>query len=195
MRSQDAKRRENVVREFDRQTVADTLRKSAALRARLRFCRHDLMLDDRDRPCAEREATQASTQGCIRIAAMDIMPHNRHDARDLAWQAATAFQRYIGYGINTYDEDCNITSAQVSEDLKRCAEKVAARPMTHSSAWAGDIPSRPGAPVNQPRETILRPAQIATMPVMTSTIRRLKAPHRGPNRFKSPSTITGSFSR
>ena len=119
--SQHTPRRENTIRAFDNRTVANALRKAAALREQLQFCRRDLLLDEKNRPCDQRDATQASTQGCIRLAATELMPGNRHDARDLAWQAATAFQHHIGHGINAYDENPETSAAQVAKDLRGCA--------------------------------------------------------------------------
>ena len=119
-------RRENILKEFDQRTIADTLHTAAAIRERLQFCRHQLLLDEQGRPCNEEEATQACTQGVIRVAAREIRPGNRHDARDLTWHTAIAFQHHIGYDIITYDANPETSAAQVSRDLQECARNIEA---------------------------------------------------------------------
>ena len=126
--------RENVTRHFSPATIAATLRRAAETREQLAFSRHDLLLDHNGRPCHESEATRASTQGVIRLAARELMPDDRHDARDLASQSASAFQEYIGHGITTYDANPDIDIPQVARDLRDCARL--ASPETQHAAPA-----------------------------------------------------------
>ena len=87
-----------------------------------------MLLDAEERPCDESEATQASIQGCIRIAANALCPGDSRNARDLAWHTATHFQRHIGYGITTYDHDTSIDLAQAVQDLREAAQSDRAEP-------------------------------------------------------------------
>ena len=68
-------------------------------------------------------ATQASTQGCIRIASAKIQPDSKHDARDLFWQAASAFDAFIGYSVLYYDTP-ERTVEEASSDLRACGENL-----------------------------------------------------------------------
>ena len=102
-------RRENQTKSFDDDLIARTLRNAADIRRALRFSKGDLFLDADGRSSDPEQAAQASTDGCIRLAAMSLFPDDSLDARDLRWHAATRFQRRIGYGIETYDNDPNTT--------------------------------------------------------------------------------------
>ena len=112
--------RANITRAWAAENVAATLELAATVRANLRMCRDQLMLDDADRPVDEPEATQASTHGCIRIAASRLRPDNLHGARDLNWQSATAFDRFIGHSITHYDQQPRTIESAIA-DLKLCA--------------------------------------------------------------------------
>ena len=101
--------RENETKSFDDDLIARTLSNAADIRRALSFSRGDLFLDAEGRRSDPEKATQASTDGCIRLASMALCPDDSLDARDLRWQAATRFQRRIGYGIETYDNDPNTT--------------------------------------------------------------------------------------
>ena len=102
-------RRENETKSFDDGLIARTLSNAADIRRTLEFSRDDLFLDAEGRRSDPEQAAQASTDGCIRLASMAICPDDSLDARDLRWHAATRFQRRIGYGIETYDNDPNTT--------------------------------------------------------------------------------------
>lgn len=132
-----SQRRENITRHFTPQTIAATLRRAAEIREQLAFSRHDLLLDPNGRPCHESEATQASTQGVIRLAVRELIPNDRYDARDLAWESASAFQKYIGHGIIAYDANAEIDARQIARDLRDCAQ------MTSSDAQSDGGRPRP----------------------------------------------------
>ena len=121
-----ADRRENQLREFPAGEIADTLEQAADVRKTLGMCRDRLMADADGRPCDEHEAARASTQGCIRIAAIKMKPDSRHDARDLNWLAATEFSQFIGHGILYYDTP-ERTVEQASADLNQCAKLLRMR--------------------------------------------------------------------
>ena len=116
-------RRENTTKTFDDDLIARTLSNAANIRRALRFSRGDLFLDAEGRRSDPENAAQASTNGCIRLAAMALYPDASLDARDLRWHAATRFQRHIGYGIETYD-NTNTTAETVAADLERTAAEV-----------------------------------------------------------------------
>ena len=117
-------RRENQTKSFDDDLIARTLRNAADIRRALRFSKDDLFLDADGRSSDPEQAAQASTDGCIRLAAMSLFPDDSLDARDLRWHAATRFQRRIGYGIETYDNDPNTTAETVAADLEKTAAEV-----------------------------------------------------------------------
>ena len=116
-------RRENETKSFDDDLIARTLSNAADIRRTLKFSRGDLFLDAEGRRSDPEEATQASTDGCIRLASMALCPDDSLDARDLRWHAATRFQRRIGYGIDTYD-NTNTTAEKVAADLDKTAAEV-----------------------------------------------------------------------
>ena len=117
-------RRENQTKSFDDDLIARTLRNAADIRRALRFSKGDLFLDADGRSSDPKQAAQASTDGCIRLASMALCPDDSLDARDLRWHAATRFQRRIGYGIETYDNDPNTTAETVAADLEKTAAEV-----------------------------------------------------------------------
>ena len=86
-------RRENTAKTFDDDLIARTLSNAADIRRALRFSRGDLFLDAEGHRSDPENAAQASTDGCIRLAAMALCPDDSLDARDLRWHAATRFQR------------------------------------------------------------------------------------------------------
>ena len=86
-------RRENQTKSFDDDLIARTLRSAADIRRALRFSKDNLFLDADGRRSDPKQAAQASTDGCIRLAAMSLFPDDSLDARDLRWHAATRFQR------------------------------------------------------------------------------------------------------
>ena len=113
-------RRENETKSFDDDLIARTLSNAADIRRTLKFSRGDLFLDAEGRRSDPENATQASTDGCIRLASMALCPDDSLDTRDLRWHAATRFQRRIGYGIETYD-NTNTTAEKVAADLEKTA--------------------------------------------------------------------------
>ena len=117
-------RGQNETKSFDDDLIARTLSNAADIRRTLRFSRDDLFLDADGRRSDPENATQASTDGCIRLASMALCPDDSLDARDLRWHAATRFQRRIGYGIETYDNDPNTTIETVAADLDKTAAEV-----------------------------------------------------------------------
>ncbi len=117
-------RRENTTKTFDDDLIARTLRNAADIRRALRFSKGDLFLDADGRSSDPEQAAQASTYGCLRLASMAPCPDDSLDARDLRWHAATRFQRRIGYGIETYDNDPNTTAETVAADLEKTAAEV-----------------------------------------------------------------------
>ena len=121
-------RRENRTRGFDNETVARALEKAAGIRESLELSRQQLFLDADGRRCDEDTATQASTAGCIRIAARAIMPGDHCDARDLRWHASMRFQRYIGQGIDSYDRNPALTTGRAAQELRNCAQSVRSQP-------------------------------------------------------------------
>ena len=116
-------RRENETKSFDDDLIARTLSNAADIRRTLKFSRGDLFLDAEGRRSDPEKATQASTDGCIRLASIALCPDDSLDARDLRWHAATRFQRRIGCGIETYD-NTNTTAAKVAADLEKTAAEV-----------------------------------------------------------------------
>ena len=116
-------RRENTAKTFDDDLIAQTLSNAADIRRTLRSNRGDLFLDAEGRRSNPEKAAQASTDECIRLAAMALYPDDSLDARDLRWHAATRFQRHIGYGIETYDNN-NTTAETVAADLDKTAAEV-----------------------------------------------------------------------
>ena len=120
----DPPRRENRVRRFTAQETAATLRRAAQVRLRLEPCADHLMLDHEGRPCDEEEATKASIQGCVRIAAKELKAHDRHDARDLRAQAAGALQDHLGHGLIAYDHGPGRDPGQAAQDLRECADRL-----------------------------------------------------------------------
>ena len=116
-------RRENETKSFDDDLIARTLSNAADIRRTLKFSRGDMFLDAEGRRSDPEEATQASTDGCIRLASMALCPDDYLDARDLRWHAATRFQGRIGYGINTYD-NTNTTAEKVAADLDKTAAEI-----------------------------------------------------------------------
>ena len=133
-------RRENETKSFDDDLIARTLSNAADIRRTLRFSRGDLFLDAEGRRSNPEQAAQASTDGCIRPASMALCPEDSLDARDLRWHATTRFQRRIGYGIETYDNDPNTTAETVAADLDKTAAEVrnpAARYTTEALEKAG----------------------------------------------------------
>ena len=117
-------RGENETTSFDDDLIARTLSNAADIRRTLRFSRDDLFLDADGRRSDSEQAAQASTDGCIRLASMALCPDDSLDARDLRWHAATRFQRRIGCGIETYDNDPNTTIEKVAADLDKTAAEV-----------------------------------------------------------------------
>ena len=117
-------RRENQTKSFDDDLIARTLRNAADIRRALRFSKGDLFLDAEGQSSDPKQAAQASTDGCLRLASMALCPDDSLDARDLRWHAATRFQRRIGYGIETYDNDPNTTAETVAADLEKTAAEV-----------------------------------------------------------------------
>ena len=117
-------RRENTTKTFDDDLIARTLRNATDIRRALRFSKGDLLLDADGRRSDPEQAAQASTYGCIRLAPMALCPDDSLDARDLRWHAATRFQRRIGYGIETYDNNPNTTAETVAADLEKTAAEV-----------------------------------------------------------------------
>ena len=87
-------RRENETKSFDDDLIARTLSNAADIRRTLRFSRGDLFLDADGRRSNPEQATQASTDGCIRLASMALCPEDSLDARDLRWHATTRFQSW-----------------------------------------------------------------------------------------------------
>ena len=120
-------RRENRVRTFDDATIATLLTGAADLRESIALSRGSLFLDGQGRRCNPEDATGASTAGCIRLAAMAMFPDDRHDARDARGQAEGAFQNYIGYGIETYDQESARNQENIAADIRNCAEAITAR--------------------------------------------------------------------
>ena len=116
-------RRENTTKTFDDDLIARTLSNAADIRRALRFSRGDLFLDAEGHRSDPEKAAQASTDGCIRLAAMALCPDDSLDARDLRWHAARRFQRPIGDGIETYD-NTNTTAETVAADLDKTAAEV-----------------------------------------------------------------------
>ena len=102
-------RGESTTKSFDDDLIARTLSNAADIRRTLKFSRGDLFLDADGRRSDPEQAAQASTDGCIRLASMALCPDDSLDARDLRWHAATRFQRRIGCGIETYDNNPNTT--------------------------------------------------------------------------------------
>ena len=115
---------QNETKSFDDDLIARTLSNAADIRRTLKFSRDDLFLDAEGRRSDPENAAQASTDGCIRLASMALCPDDSLDARDLRWHAATRFQRRIGYGIETYDNDPNTTAEKVAADLDKTAAEV-----------------------------------------------------------------------
>ena len=116
--------RENETKSFDDDLIARTLSNAADIRRTLRFSRGDLFLDADGRRSNPEQAAQASTDGCIRLASMALCPDDSLDARDLRWHATTRFQRRIGCGIETYDNDPNTTAETVAADLEKTAAEI-----------------------------------------------------------------------
>ena len=75
--------RENETKSFDDDLIARTLSNAADIRRALSFSRGDLFLDAEGRRSDPEEATQASTDGRIRLASMALCPDDSLDARDL----------------------------------------------------------------------------------------------------------------
>ena len=117
-------RGESTTKTFDDDLIARTLSNAADIRRTLRFSRDDLFLDADGHRSDPEQAAQASTDGCIRLASMALCPDDSLDARDLRWHAATRFQRRIGCGIETYDNDPNTTAEKVAADLDKTAAEV-----------------------------------------------------------------------
>ena len=61
-------RRENRTKSFDDDLIARTLRNAADIRRALRFSKGDLFLNADGRSSDPKQAAQASTDGCIRLA-------------------------------------------------------------------------------------------------------------------------------
>ena len=135
-------RRENTTKTFDDDLIARTLRNAADIRRALRFSKGDLFLDADGRSSDPEQAAQASTYGCIRLASMALCPNDSLDARDLRWHAATHFQRRIGCGIETYDNDPNTTAETVADDL----EKTAAEVMNPAARYTAEALEKAGHP-------------------------------------------------
>ena len=135
-------RRENETKSFDDDLIARTLSNAADIRRTLRFSRGDLFLDADGRRSNPEQAAQASTDGCIKLAAMPQFPDDSLDARDLRWHAATHFQRRIGCGIETYDNDPNNTAETVADDL----EKTAAEVMNPAARYTAEALEKAGHP-------------------------------------------------
>ena len=121
-------RRENRMRIFNDATVAELLARAADVRESIELSRNSLFLDGEGRRCNPEGAVSASTAGCIRLAAMAMFPDDAHDARDARWQAASAFQNYIGQGIETYEQEPARDEASIAVDIRACADAVATRP-------------------------------------------------------------------
>ena len=117
-------RGENETKSFDDDLTARTLSNAADIRRTLRFSRGNRFLDADGRRSDPEQAAQASTDGCIKLATMSLFPDDSLDARDLRWHAATRFQRRIGCGIETYDNDPNNTAETVAADLDKTAAEV-----------------------------------------------------------------------
>lgn len=115
------------IRTFPTGTIAQVLYDAADLREQLDFCRETLFLDDHYRLADQSEATQASTQGCIRIAASRHFPHHPDAAHDLRWHACTAFQDHIRGGIQYYDLEPSTTKEKVARDLRIAAQHLSDR--------------------------------------------------------------------
>ena len=109
---QPISRGESTTKTFDDDLIARTLSNAADIRRTLKFSRDDLFLDADGHRSNPEQAAQASTDGCIRLASMALCPDDSLDARDLRWHAATRFQRRIGCGIETYDNDPNTTASK-----------------------------------------------------------------------------------
>ena len=117
-------RGESTTKTFDDDLIARTLSNAADIRRTLKFSPGNLFLDADGRRSDPEQAAQASTDGCIRLASMALCPDDSLDARDLRWHAATRFQRRIGCGIETYDNDPNTTIETVAADLEKTAAEV-----------------------------------------------------------------------
>ena len=117
-------RRENETKSFDDDLIARTLSNAADIRMALKFSRGELFLDVDGRRSDPEKATQASTYGCIQLASMALCPDDSLDARDLRCHAATRFQRRIGCGIETYDNDPNTTAEKVAANLEKTAAEI-----------------------------------------------------------------------
>ena len=135
-------RRENDTKSFDDDLIARTLSNAANIRRTLRFSRGDLFLDAEGRRSNPEQAAQASTDGRIRLASMALCPEDSLDARDLRWHATTRFQRRIGCGIETYDNDPNNTAETVADDL----EKTAAEVMNPAARYTAEALEKAGHP-------------------------------------------------
>lgn len=121
---QDQPRRANRVRRFSDRETAETLRRAALVRLRLEHTADHLMLDQDGRPCDETEAVKASMQGCVRIAARELRPDDRHDARDLRSQAAQTLQDHLGHGLIVYDQGPGQDPHRAAQDLRECADRL-----------------------------------------------------------------------
>ena len=140
-------RRENETKSFDDDLIARTLSNAADIRMALKFSRGELFLDVDGRRSDPEKATQASTYGCIQLASMALCPDDSLDARDLRCHAATRFQRRIGCGIETYDNDPNTTGGRCHLEktaLQRSVEAAVTPPTCEKAAAPGPAPTASG---------------------------------------------------